>query len=258
MGENGSGISYAEFSYSLIQGYDYLHLFKEYGVVLQIGGSDQWGNMLSGVPLIRKKEGIEVQAMSMPLVMNKTTGVKFGKSEEGAVWLDLNKTSILDFYQFWINVNDNDAPDYLKIYTTLNKDEIDRIVEKHLAEPSARHAQSVLADEITRLVHGAEATEKAKQATAVLVGGNSNDAEAVEGLPHRRVAVPANVVDLLLDLELVSSKSEARRLINGGGIYVDGKSINKENLDTDDFNNGKLIIRRGKAFKDSALIELNK
>ena len=145
-----SGISYAEFSYSLIQGYDYWQLNKKHDVVLQIGGSDQWGNMLSGVSLVRKKEGKEVHALSMPLVINKSTGVKFGKSEGGAVWLDPAKTTPTQFYQFWMNVDDADVEDYLKVFTLLSREEIERAVAEHQTDPSKRAAQKKLAEEVTK------------------------------------------------------------------------------------------------------------
>src|SRR5690606_13133589 len=151
MGEGGSGISYAEFSYSLIQGYDYWWLVKNKGVELQIGGSDQWGNMLSGAPLIRKKEGKEVHALSMPLVINKATGKKFGKSEGGAVWLDPKKTSPTQFYQFWINCDDEGVEDYLKIYTTISKPELETLMAEHRERPMERRAQIRLAEEVARL-----------------------------------------------------------------------------------------------------------
>jgi tyrosyl-tRNA synthetase len=155
IGEGGSGISYAEFSYSLIQGYDYWHLHKSEGAVLQLGGSDQWGNMLSGVPLIRKKENAEVHALSTPLVINKTTGVKFGKSEEGAIWLDDSKTSVYKFYQFWLNVDDEGVEDYLKVYTLLPKDEIEKVMVEFINDKAGRLAQKTLAYEVTKPIPAA-------------------------------------------------------------------------------------------------------
>lgn len=256
LGESGVGISYAEFSYVLIQAYDFLTLFRDHGVTLQVCGSDQWGNSIAGVDLIRRVTGSEANVYSVPLIVNRSTGQKFGKSEAGAVWLDGNKTSVLDFYQFWINLDDQSALEYLKIFTELDKEAVDHIVEEHQKNPSARLAQTTLANEVTKLVHGEEATEKAKQATEVLLGGGSDESVS-ESFPHLRVRVPANLIELLVEANLVSSKSDARRLIESGGIYVDGKSISKENLEVEDFNNGKLLLRRGKAFKDSALIELD-
>jgi tyrosyl-tRNA synthetase len=264
IGEHGSGISYAEFSYSLIQGYDFWQLFKNHGAVLQIGGSDQWGNMLSGVPLIRKKENAEAHALSMPLVINKLTGKKFGKSEEGAIWLDPAKTSPTQFYQFWINVEDTNVSDYLKIYTFLGKEEIDEIMQRHNSQPEQRLAQSKLADETTRLVHGEWETQKAQAVTEVL----TNSRTALEGvsddvlenlrqeIKSAKVHAGSNLVDVLVESELAPSKSEARRLIEGKAVYINGMPAEGDLLHEDSFINGKAIIRRGKAFKDSALIEL--
>src|SRR3989344_5758354 len=149
MGKGGSGISYAEFSYSLIQGYDFWHLFNKHNVVMQIGGSDQWGNLLSGVSLIRKKEGKEAHALSMPLIVNKTTGQKFGKSESGAIWLDEKKTSPHDFYQFWLSTDDDSVEDYLKIFTELNKVEIVKLMQEFKSDKKARIAQKNLAYKVT-------------------------------------------------------------------------------------------------------------
>src|SRR5690606_19021614 len=154
IGEGGTGISYAEFSYTLLQGYDYLHLHRTEGVNLQIGGSDQWGNIISGVELIRKVTGNTAHAMTAPLVINKSTGRKFGKSEGGAVWLDESKTSVYKFYQFWLNTDDESAIDYLKLFSLLDKSEIDQIESEHKASPAQRLAQRRLAEEVTALVHG--------------------------------------------------------------------------------------------------------
>jgi tyrosyl-tRNA synthetase len=145
IGEGGSGISYAEFSYSLIQGYDFLHLYREHGVTLQLCGADQWGNSTTGVSLIRKLEAGESHVYSIPLVINKATGKKFGKSEDGAIWLDETKTSVYRFYQFWLNVDDAGVIDYMKIYTTLDQPTIEAVAENHAINPGARSAQKVLA-----------------------------------------------------------------------------------------------------------------
>lgn len=262
MGEGGTGISYAEFSYSLIQGYDYWHLFKKHGVELQIGGSDQWGNMLSGAPLIRKKEGKEAHAMSMPLVINKATGKKFGKSEEGAVWLDPKRTSPTQFYQFWINVDDEGAEDYLKVYTSLPREEIEAIAAQQKADPRSRIAQIRLAEEVTRLLHGEEELAIARQVTEVLTGKASIGdmpgaavAAVRQEIPSMAVEAGANLLDVLVSVGLAASKSEARRLLAGNAIAVNGIKTTKEKLEADDFTNGRLLIRKGKAFKDSALIE---
>jgi tyrosyl-tRNA synthetase len=264
MGEGGSGISYAEFSYSLIQGYDYWQLYRNHGCVLQIGGSDQWGNMLSGVPLIRKKEGAEVNALSMPLVVNKSTGRKFGKSESGAVWLDPAKTSPTQFYQFWINADDADVEDYLKVFTLLPKDEIETVMQAQKQAPQERQAQKRLAREVTLLVHGQEAVDFAEKVAGYLVGNQpvseADEAalnEVRQALPHINVNPGMPVVDALVQSGLATSNSEARRLTQSKAIYVNGEQFDKDHLESADFKNGKLMLRRGKAFKDSALVELS-
>lgn len=262
IGEGGGGISYAEFSYSLIQGYDYWHLFKNYGVELQIGGSDQWGNMLSGAPLIRKKESKEAHAMSMPLVINKVTGKKFGKSEEGAVWLDAVRTSPTQFYQFWVNVDDIGVEDYLKIYTSLVKEDVDAIMQQHNVNPRERIAQIRLAQEVTKLVHGEQEMQIAEIVTAYLTAKVTlRDAGEDELIALRKeiastIANPGDdIVEVLVATGLATSKSEARRLLVGNAIALNGQKTTKETLETADFQNGRLLIRKGKAFKDSALIE---
>lgn len=263
IGEGGSGISYAEFSYSLIQGYDFWHLFKTRNVELQIGASDQWGNMLSGAPLIRKKEGKEVHAFSMPLVIDKTTGRKFGKSEAGAVWLDAVRTTPTQFYQFWINVDDDRVEDFFKIYTLLDREEIEAIIAKHQENPKERLAQTRLAEEITSLVHGAEITALAAEVTLYLTNKKPiSDVDEValieirKEIPSAQAAVGDNIVDLLAQTNLAESKSEARRLLQGNAISINNQKTTKEQLEEADFQNGRLLIRKGKAFKDSALIEL--
>ena len=156
IGEGGGGLSYAEFSYTLLQGFDFLHLFDTYGCTLQLGGSDQWGNCLSGVELIRKTRGAEVDVVTLNLIVDKTTGRKFGKSEGGAVWLDETKTSPFKFYQFWLNAGDEDAEDYLKTFTLLEKSEIDELSEEMKTSAASRPAQKRLAYEVTKIVHGEE------------------------------------------------------------------------------------------------------
>lgn len=262
MGEGGSGISYAEFSYNLIQGYDYYHLHEVYDVELQIGGSDQWGNMLSGAPLIRKKTGKEVHAFSMPLIINKATGKKFGKSEAGAVWLDAAKTTPTQFYQFWINCDDADVEEYLKIYTLLSKDEIETIIEKHRQDPKARYAQQRLAAAVTAIVHGEAETLVAQKVTTYLTAAASiaeaDDAALTalrKEIPHITATVGESIVELLVTSGLASSKSEARRLLQGNAIAINGQKTTKELLEAGDFLAGRLLLRKGKAFKDSALVE---
>jgi len=257
-----SGISYAEFSYSMIQGYDYWQLFKKHGTVLQIGGSDQWGNMLSGVSLIRKKEAKEVQALSMPLVINKSTGVKFGKSEGGAVWLDSAKTTPTQFYQFWINTDDTDVEDYLKIFTLLPKEEVERLMKQQKSDPAQRIAQKKLAQAVTELVHGeggGAAADVTKYLTSQVFLGeaNDNDIEALrKEIPSARSSANGSVIDTLVETKLCASKSLARTVLGNGGIYINGQRINRTSFEPSDFQNGRLLLRRGKAFKDSALVEL--
>lgn len=262
MGKGGTGISYAEFSYSLVQGYDFWHLFDKYGVELQIGGSDQWGNMLSGVALIRKKEGQEVNALSMPLVVNKETGQKFGKSEAGAVWLDPAKTTPTQFYQFWINTSDEDVEDYLKIFTLLPKEEIDRIVAEHKDKPEARVAQKRLAEEVTKLVHpegGSSASGVTKYLTgqASIADAGAEELEEIKKeIPHVTAGAGASLIDVLASSGLAASNSEARRLLASNAVYINGRQTDRESLEESAFQNGRLILRRGKAYKDSALVEL--
>ncbi len=269
MGEGGSGISYAEFSYSLIQGYDYWHLFKNYGVELQIGGSDQWGNMLSGAPLIRKKESLEgreteVQAFSMPLVINKLTGKKFGKSETGAIWLDPHKTSPTQFYQFWINSDDEGVEDYLKVYTMLSKDELEAVMIGHREKPSERVAQSRLALEVTQLVHGEEAAERAQAATGLLTGvvpvGEADEATLAivrQEQPAYATTGTASIVEALTETGLAGSNTEARRFLQNNAVSINGQKVGRENFEATDFQNGRLLLRKGKKFRDTALVELS-
>jgi len=262
LGEDGAGISYAEFSYSLIQGYDFLHLYREHGVTLQVCGADQWGNSITGVDLIRRVEGVETHVYSTPLVINKTTGVKFGKSEAGAVWLDPAKTTPTQFYQFWINCDDAGVEDYIKIYTLLPKEAIESIMEEHRNNPGQRVAQTRLAEEATRLVHGEEALRVAKRVTDCLTGklaiGDADD--AVEALRKEIPAVTAQgdslITEALVASGLATSNTEARRLLKENAISVNGHKVQRENFEPSDFQSGRLLLRRGKAFKDSALVEL--
>ncbi|HEX5395363.1 MAG TPA: tyrosine--tRNA ligase, partial [Candidatus Saccharimonadales bacterium] len=218
MGEGGTGISYAEFSYSLIQGYDYWHLYKNKGAQLQIGGSDQWGNILSGVALIRKKEGEEVHAMSMPLVVNKQTGEKFGKTEAGAVWLDPQKTTPTQFYQFWINTDDADVESYLKVFTLLPKEQVESILSRHKSDPSQRLAQKSLAEEATKVVHGgtgaASGVTKYLTSQVSLSDASQEDLSAIRNeIPSVKSAADGSIVDALVAGKLAQSNSDARRLL---------------------------------------------
>ena len=246
IGEGGSGISYAEFSYSLIQGYDFLHLFREHGVTLQVCGADQWGNSTTGVSLIRKLEGSEAHVYSVPLVINKATGRKFGKSEGGAIWLDENKTSVYKFYQFWLNVDDDGVIDYMKMYTTLDRDTIEAIAENHAVNPGARSAQKVLAREVTDIVHGVNRRESVERVTEVLFGGgdfrqlSDDDLDALaKEIP--RVDVGVGVIEALVVSGAVSSNGEAKRLLKSGAI-----SLNGEKLTEDQAVNTTSLLKKGK------------
>jgi tyrosyl-tRNA synthetase len=254
MNEGGGGISYAEFSYSLIQGYDFWWLYKNKQVELQIGASDQWGNMISGVPLVRKKENAQVHAMSMPLVINKTTGRKFGKSEEGAIWLDSNLTSPSDFYQFWVNVDDFETREFFKIYTFLDHDEISEILAKHHEDPAKRYAQNKLASEITLLVHGEDGLSQAQKRMHVINSASSDSSEL--GEPDLIVKAGTSLVEVLVRSGLVSSNSEARRLIESGAIYMNNDATQKEQIEESDFKNNKLLLRKGKKLSNSTVIGL--
>lgn len=264
MGAQGSGISYAEFSYSLVQGYDFWHLFKEHNVVMQIGGSDQWGNLLSGTSLIRKKEGKEVHALSMPLIINKATGQKFGKSEGGAIWLDNSKTSAFKFYQFWINSDDEAVADYLKIYTELDKPAVDELLAEHQKGQGLRLAQKQLAFEVTSTVHGRERAESVKRVSEVLFGGqdykqlSKGELESLKTeLPFVKARGSTEIVDLMVEGGLAGSKSDARRFLEANAVYVNGFQIPLEKtiLSKEDSLHGFAVLRRGK--NSLALVELN-
>lgn len=249
IGEGGSGISYAEFSYSLIQGYDYWQLNKAHGVELQLGGSDQWGNMLSGVPLIRKKENKEVHALSTPLVINKTTGVKFGKSEDGAVWLDEKQTSVYKFYQFWLNVDDVGVEDFLKIYTLLSKPELEKIMVEFDNNKAARLAQKTLAYEVTKLVHGEEKADAVVNASSVLFGTEDFLTIGDKEVQVLRDELPATDVSddlyqMLVDTGLATSKSEARNFHASGAVSINGqKTLPDQEIN---FKPGANLLKRGK------------
>ena len=233
LGDEGAGISYAEFSYSLIQGYDFVHLSREYGVSLQLCGADQWGNSIAGVDLIRRLDGKEAHVYSTPLVVNKTTGVKFGKSEAGAIWVSAEKTSVYKFYQFWLNSDDAGVVDYLKIFTLLDKDAIDAIAAQQLANPAARDAQKTLAREVTTLVHGKERMESVERVNSVLFGSQSieslNDAD-LDALAAEIPVVAAgqSLVDALVEIGFASSNGDARRLLSNDAVSIKGYKVNQD------------------------------
>lgn len=230
IGEGGAGISYGEFSYGLIQGYDFLHLYREKGATLQLAGADQWGNSIIGVSLIRKLESSEAHVLTAPLVINKQTGVKFGKSEGGAIWLDPEMTSPYKFYQFWLNCDDETSEDLIKIYTLLDRDTVEALIDNHRANPGERALQKTLAREVTDIVHGRQRCESVERVTAALFGGgdiealNSDDLNALANeIPT--VDLETTVVAALVAAGLCASNGEARRLIHNNAISVNGAKI---------------------------------
>ncbi len=230
IGEGGAGISYGEFSYALIQGYDFLHLYREKDATLQLAGADQWGNSVLGVSLIRKLEGGEAHVLTAPLVINKQTGVKFGKSEGGAIWLDPEMTSPYKFYQFWLNCDDETSEDLIKIYTLLDRDTVEALIDNHRANPGERALQKTLAREVTDIVHGRQRRESVERVTGVLFGGgdiaalNDEDLNALANeIPT--VALDTTVIAALVDAGICASNGEAKRLIKSGAISVNGSKI---------------------------------
>lgn len=259
----GNGINYAEFSYALIQGYDFLHLFREHGVTLQLCGADQWGNSIAGVELIRRIAGGEAHVYSTPLIMNKATGKKFGKSEDGAVWLDPAKTSPYQFYQFWLNSDDEGVADYLKVYTMLSREELEQLMTDFRANPSSRLAQRTLAYEVTKLIHGqAAADEQVLIAQAIAeqnieVLDEASITNLAKEIPAATVNPTALVVDVLFTAGLAASKSQARQFVQAGAVYVNGQPYGEEALTPELFVHGNLFLRRGKVLKNTALVTSN-
>lgn len=271
IGEGGTGISYAEFSYSLIQGYDFLYLFNNHGATLQLAGADQWGNSVMGASLIRKLEGGEANVLSMPLIINKQTGVKFGKSEGGAVWLDPAKTSPYKFYQFWLNVDDATAEDLIKIYTLLDRETIENLIACHRENPGARELQKTLAYEVTTLIHGERKTANIQKATEMLFDNSklntlgtlfTSKEFLVEALDNLEAEIPTIHIDdptleaayeklnndggisvdyALVKSGVVPSYSQARRLLASNAISVNGTKTT-ENISVI----APAIIKKGK------------
>lgn len=250
-----SGLSYTEFAYPLLQGYDYYTLNQTYGCDLQVGGSDQWGNIIAGVDLIRKKLQKTVYALTIPLIIDKSTGKKFGKSEGNAVWLDADKTSPFAFYQFWLNVSDENVIDYLKIFTLLPLADIEDLESRWSDNKSARLAQQRLAKEITNIVHGNEVTESVSAATEVLFGarelsevGLMERQLLLENAPVTTVVLGSDIVTVLVDTGLATSKREARTFIEAGAISLGSTKISQSEtvLQSDHFMEGIAILRRGK------------
>ena len=246
-----SGISYTEFSYMLLQAYDFLHLFRSKQCTIQVGGSDQWGNITAGIDLIRRVESGEAHGLVAPLV-TMASGAKFGKSEAGAIYLDPALTSPYNFYQFWYNVDDRDVESYLKLFTLLPRADIEEQLKAHKKDPSRREAQRTLAMTVTTMVHGKEAVAGVVEAAAALFGdaatGSKLDA-VEEHAPITKVGVrPDTVVDALLASKLATSKGDARRLIKQGGVYVNDRRVTDVNqrLQPDDWRGTKLVLRKGK------------
>lgn len=247
--EGGAGLSYAEFSYVLMQAYDFMHLSKTKNVTLQLCGADQWGNSVAGVDLTRRMTGNEVHVWSAPLVVNKTTGVKFGKTEEGAIWLDAQKTSPYQFYQFWLNVDDEGAEDYLKIYTLLSKKEIESILKEFAGDRGSRIAQKRLAFEATKLIHGEKTANSVQRITETLFG--SSDYNKLNDEDYKQLASELPEVELkgdllavLVDSGLASSKSEATRLVEQGAVSINGEKVGAD--ETLNVKPGKNVLKRGK------------
>ena len=233
------GITYTEFSYQIMQAMDFYHLYKTKNCVMQVAGQDQWGNITSGVELIRKKLNKEAYAFTMPLVTKKD-GTKFGKSEGKAIWLDKEKTSPYEFYQFFINSEDEMVIDYLKRFTFLTKEEIDELERKHKEHPEYREAHKALAFEVTKFVHGEEEALKAKKASEEIFSGASS-----ENMPmiESNLEIGSDLLSVLTDVGITPSKSEARRLIMQGGISVDDEKITDVNYK---INKKEVIIQKGK------------
>ncbi|WP_278565506.1 tyrosine--tRNA ligase [Prevotella melaninogenica] len=264
-GETRDGLSFTEFTYQLLQGYDFLYLYEKFGVKLQLGGNDQWGNMTTGTELIRRTISNETEAycLTCPLI-TKADGKKFGKTESGNIWLDRNRTTPYAFYQFWLNVSDDDAEKYIKIFTSLEKDVIDSLVEEHRQDPGRRTLQYRLAEEVTRMVHSQEDLDMAIAASNILFGKSTKEnllqldeqtfADVFKDVPHYEVSKdvlgqPAVDVFNQEGMQIFPSKSEMRKLVKGGGV-----ALNKEKLaafdqpvTTEDLIDGKyLLVQKGK------------
>ena len=255
LAREGGGISYTEFSYALIQAHDFLHLYRDYKCTVQIGGNDQWGNIVSGVDLIRRSEGSASFALTLPLV-ERSDGKKFGKTTGGAIWLDPDLTSPYAFYQFWMNLDDADVRPFLSYFTYDDIDEINAVVDAHEVDPSRREGQRYLAAQITELVHGASGLRSAERITEALFGGNIERLTEVDlaqleldGVPSVRVGEQHDLLDGLVVAGLAASKGRARRLIQQGGIAINGRKI--ESVD-------ELLVRNNALFRQYHLLRRGK
>ena len=251
-----AGISYTEFSYMILQALDFLHLYEDKGCTLQLGGQDQWGNITSGLELIRKKHGADVECygLTMPLI-TKADGTKFGKSESGTVWLDKHKTSAYEMYQFLVNSEDEKVIDYLKKLTFLSKEEIDALEEKVKTEPHFREAQKTLAKEVVTFLHGEEEYNKALKITNALFKGNIKELDAGElqdalkGFEAAEIADELTLTDTLVQAGIASSKREAREWINQGSIQINGDKVKDVEFivsSTNAISKGRTLIKKGK------------
>jgi tyrosyl-tRNA synthetase len=265
--ESEEGISYTEFSYLVLQAYDFLQLFDRYQCTLQMGGSDQWGNITAGIELVRKLRGQKAHGLVWPL-MTTASGVKFGKTEAGAVWLDPVRTSPFHFYQFWLNTDDRDAVRYLKCFTFLSRGAIDDLARATSETPEAREAQRALAREVTSLVHGSDQVTRAERAAAVLFSDNLTSAAVDDVLmvladaPSTQMSIPdggMSLVELLATVKLASSRSEATRLVKSGGVYVNNVRAHDEKarLTIADAIGGEVIVLR-KGRKDQHVVKVQR
>jgi tyrosyl-tRNA synthetase len=265
--ESAEGISYTEFSYLLLQARDFLELFDRFGCTLQLGGSDQWGNITAGIELVRRLRGAKAHGLVMPLVTT-SSGVKFGKTEAGTIWLDPARTSPFQFYQFWLNTDDRDVVAYLKFFTFLERDTIAALEEATARQPEKREAQRVLAQEVTTLVHGGEQLARAQHASSLLFAEDiatlgADDVMAVMGdVPSAEIPVAEfgdglGIIDLIARVQLVPSKSEARRLVEAGGVYVNNRRVSDVRLrvTADQAIGGRLFVLR-KGQKQQFLVRL--
>jgi tyrosyl-tRNA synthetase len=259
--EGDAGMSFTEFTYQLVQGYDFYWLYENKKCKLQMGGSDQWGNIVTGTELIRRKSGGEAFAFTCPLI-KKTDGSKFGKTEQGNVWLDPNRTTPYQFYQFWLNASDADAADWIKIFTFLPKNEIDSIINTHNSDPAKRFLQKRLAEEVTAFVHGKGELEKALDTTAKLFSGQHlpaeqlsiDDLEGIEGVmksdfERNKFVAGIDVISFLSETGIFPSKGEARKTVQGGGVSINRKKVDSIEMKITDsllLHNSYLLVQKGK------------
>lgn len=260
--DSSEGMSFTEFSYQLMQGYDFYWLWKNRGCILQLGGSDQWGNITTGTELIRRMDGGEAYALTCPLI-KKSDGTKFGKTEKGNIWLDPERTSPYEFYQFWLNVADDDAERYIRIFTMLSREEVESLIAEHREDPGQRKLQKVLAREVTLMCHGEKEYENALEASKMLFGNSTSEAlrkldektflAVFSGVPTFNVPkedLPCNILDFLaVKTAIFPSKGEARKMLQGGGVSINKDKVTglEREISTDDIIDGKYILaQKGK------------